>query len=359
MLCPDQDLETQISQFLSPVIQPLQIRDWYILSSAFQKALRRANYSCAIASAQALLIANSKAFWRRLVTIAFEDFGLSDLNLTKHIVTAAKDSAWRKKMGGDFHVASFLIAQLVRAPTDRRIDDLYMLGIAAGHDRAYARLVETLTPSTRALVHYASGLSRTCERAIPRRSFRGLIAKACEDSLDQGADILPDITELCRQGRKLSQCLLPLLLPETLKTTLVHNLETELICDQFSDSQINGILSCAIDGFTGPGRQLLGRVIREDRSLWNLLSRNVGNSPRKAAAALLFCVEGGLLRRSLRDSSSSELYSAALGCWSYLPPPSIPEALSLMRNLLPKLEERRRDLFAQMSQQHQPSHNKE
>jgi len=359
MLFPDQDLEAQINQFSSPVIPFLQIRDWYVLSSALQKALRRADYSCALASAQALLNANNKGFWRRLVTIAFEDFGLSDLNLTKHIVIAAKDGAWRKKMGGDFRVASFLIAQLVRTPTDRRIDDLYMLAIAAGHDRAYAGLVETLTPSTRALVHYASDLSGRCERAIPRRSFRGLIAKACEDALDKSADIPPNITELCRQGRVLSQCLLPLLLCETLKTALIENLETQLICHQFPDSHIDGILSCSIDGFTGPGRAILGRVIRDDRALWNLLSRNVGNSPAKAAAALLFCVEGGLLRRSLTDSSSSELYSAALGCWSYLPPPSIPEALSLMRNLLPKLDDARRDLFARVSQQHQPSNNKE
>lgn len=327
--------EEQIVAFVPPFVPPLQISDWYLLSSAFQKSLRRADYRCALRAGFCLLAKNKSAFWRRLVTIAFEDFGLSNLSLTAEVVFAAANASWRQRMGGDAHIAAFLMARLVQTPCDRRLDDLYMFAVAAQEGQSAKTLLDTLAVNIRSLVDRASHIAQTCERPVPRHSFRAVIAKECDAVLF--GESCAELAGLCVKGRKLSQCLLPVLLPDALNVTTAHGGETSIEFEALPYETLHGILPVAVDGYTALGRELLNQLIRQDTSLMAILRQAERHSPLKVAAALLFTVEGGLLRQRMVDPVGEELRAAAMGCWSYLTPTLLPEALQRMRELLPKL----------------------
>ncbi|MBA2588397.1 MAG: hypothetical protein H0U98_07195 [Alphaproteobacteria bacterium] len=121
-------LTEDLADYSCPEVTPVDLsRD--ILSSMLQKALRRADKTNALAAAHALIANEPGLFWRRLVGIAFEDFGHSNLGLTGLIVSVAANRSVRKAHG-DLRLASYLIDQLTLTPKDRRVDDLYMLAVA-------------------------------------------------------------------------------------------------------------------------------------------------------------------------------------------------------------------------------------
>src|ERR1019366_9123546 len=111
------ELVRDIFTFNVPEISDVQIAERDILSSSLQKSLRRAHYPCALIAAKGL-VTDPQYFWRRLVTIAFEDFGVSNLALTAQVVEAARNRAWRMRMGGELRVAAYFIRKLTLTPTD-------------------------------------------------------------------------------------------------------------------------------------------------------------------------------------------------------------------------------------------------
>ena len=163
------ELSENISAFNEPEIPDVQIADRDILSSSLQKSLRRAHYPCALIAAKGL-IADPQYFWRRLVTIAFEDFGLANLALTAMIVEAARNRIWRMRVGGEMRVAGYLIHRLTLIPSDRRIDDLYMLGVAASTSAELFKSIQNASGDIIDLVAQAMALSKTCERPVPMRA---------------------------------------------------------------------------------------------------------------------------------------------------------------------------------------------
>ena len=339
------ELSENISAFHVPEIPDVQIADRDILSSSLQKSLRRAHYPCALIAAKGL-ISDPQYFWRRLVTIAFEDFGVSNLALTAMIVEAARNRAWRMRMGGEMRVAGYLIHRLTLIPSDRRIDDLYMLGVAALTSAELFKLVQSASDDVIDLVAKAMTLSKTCERAVPMRSFKAVIPSACDQAIKRSDDIAPDIAALCINGRKISQCLLPVLLPALLQKAFSPTQFYQIKTLEFCSDSTAGILPAAIDGYTAAGRAILQLVVRDSKRLSSLLAYAKDISAAKAAAALLFCIDGGLLRNQLSDALSEELNRLGNGCWSGLPLRLMPEALSLMREHLPIIDAHRHEFLA-------------
>jgi hypothetical protein len=340
-----QGLSQQIAEFTCPEIPGTPIRYQDILSSSLQKSLRRAEYCCALTAAKGLIDRDAKYFWRRLVTIAFEDFGPSDLSLTAGIVAAARNRDWRGRTGGDFRVAAFLIEQLVRTPTDRRVDNLYMLAAAASRYGEYAELLESCSPGVARLVRDAMAMARTCERPVPGRSFKSVVPKACDQVIWSCADITQELAGLCVDGRKLCQCLLPVLLPlllgEAGKDDGPYVLETEAL----GSPSLGGVLLAALDGYTAIGRSILYSVLQENRALSEIVARASWVSPLRAAAALLFAVEGGQLRNHLSDPLGQELEQLSQGCWSGLPGAVLTEAFARIREAIPLIDARRAEFL--------------
>jgi hypothetical protein len=339
------ELVRDISAFNVPEIPDVQIADRDILSSSLQKSLRRAHYPCALIAAKGL-VTDPQYFWRRLVTIAFEDFGLSDLALTAQVVEVAKNRTWRMRMGGELRVAAYFIRKLTLTPTDRRIDDLYMLAVAALKYSEVATSFQNASERAKRLVTHAMTLCRNCERAVPMRSFMAVIPATCDQEILSKADLTPAIATLCINGRKVSQCLLPVLLPAFLLDASGAQDQCVLKTQALSDTSYAGVLPAAIDGYTAAGRAILQDALRDSRPLSSILARTKGVSAAKAAAAILFCIEGGLLRNQLSDQLSDELNQLGHGCWSGLPLRLIPEALCLMREHLPIIDAHRQEFLA-------------
>jgi hypothetical protein len=135
---------------------------------------------------------------------------------------------------------------------------------------------------------------------------------------------------------------LPVLLPAFLLDASSAEEHCVLKTQPLPELSHAGILPAAIDGYTAVGRAILLSVLHDSKRLSSLLARTNGTSATKAAATLLFCIEGGLLRNHLSDDLSEELGQLANGCWSGLPLRLVPDALSMMREHLPIIEAHRR-----------------
>src|ERR1700690_1619158 len=113
---------------LEPLAVPL-FPDVHLTSSCLQKALRRGDVSVAVTAARLLLHLEPERLWRRLCVCAFEVFGLVDLSLTARVVAVAQSRAFRA-LHGEERVLVHLVERLCALPKDRRLDDLYAIGLA-------------------------------------------------------------------------------------------------------------------------------------------------------------------------------------------------------------------------------------
>lgn len=340
-------LQQEVGDFSLPIFCSLPPLPADIISSSFQKGLRRGLLTAALPAAEALLRHDPAHFWRRFITIVFEDFGVSDLVLTRQIVAAGQHRPWRQKDDLSLRAAAYFITRLCQTPTDRRLDDLYMLAHACLKSKAFQSKVDASSKSIQSLVEEAKRISLLCERTVPRRSFYALNVKACESYMQRwwGNE---DLLSLTRAGRRLSACLLPLLLPLWLKVSGGQASFPARINRRNTNNQlIHGVLVEAVDGYTLLGRKLLGRLINKSSPLYRRLSRNGWRPTLRTAAMLLFVLEGGALSLSLEDAVSREIGELAKGCWTGLPPDLIPLALSTMEDVLPEFRRCRQEVVSE------------
>jgi hypothetical protein len=324
----------------------LDLTDAFLATACLQKALRRADRAYAHGAARALLAIDPPRLWRRLVIVACEDFGLSDLVLTAQIIAAASNGAWRKLSGGDEFILSYLIDRLLGCPRDRRVDELYMMGVMLSRFGNSDTALQQLGASQNVteILRQAVTLVLRCEVLVPYKGVRSVLAKECDAALarmvhrgwaDHG------LLETCMQGRRTSQCLLPVLLPLLKAATEHAGGQTSIVTRTAPETRdINGIPSYAIDGYTRPGRVALLTLSRHDRRLAKLLSPlPTAKARMDALVNLLFVVEGGVCTQELSDQLYEELKSFSLGCWTGLPAASLAEGLAIMADAIPALND--------------------
>ena len=319
---------------------PCIFPDVYLSSSCLQKALRRGEGAFALAAGRHLLRFDEDRLWRRLCVCVFEDFGLVNLEMTARVVAVCQSKSFRL-VQGQGQVLSYVIGLLCALPKDRRLDDLYALGVGSFADRSRQKLLESgeqgavLAP----LVHEAARLIALCERPIPRRSYRTLSISGCDHALAQmarqeGAD--QALLEICRVGMRVSKCLLPLLLPLALSATKA-SAETGIVMHHRLPvmPQVNGIPAYAFDGFTRAGRAILVRLAAHEPRLANLLNGLPSAARLDVLHHLLFFAEGARVDRLLSDplSRGLNIYAVALG--ARLPQPEADQAVELMERCLP------------------------
>lgn len=349
-------LSAKLKQHLSRTTPALEIKDPFIVSSCVQKGLRRGDAKVATAAALSLLALDPSRLWRRLVVCAFEDFGLSDLDLTGSVVVAASDKHWRAQVGGDDHVVTYLIEQLVARPRDRRVDNLYMLAVRhVRHPPSRAEFLAQRSSGTLTdLVLRAEKIVVECEQEVPNRSFRAVLASRCDQALQRMADkgtVDVDLHAVCAQGRRTSACLLPVLLPLAKRATEEVGVPNVVVTRDAPEVHlIDGVPSYAVCGFTRVGQEALAQLARSDRGVARAVGALKGRKRMDALTFLLFAVEGGVCTKQLGDPISDELERVSLGGWTGLSREAIPSALAVMRDSLPALNAIRASLMSSRSE---------
>ena len=321
--------------------------DIHIASSCLQKALRRGEFVFALSAARLLLRQDPERLWRRLCVCAFEDFGLSDLSVTARVVGVAANRGFRL-VQGEARVLAHLIDLLCATAKDRRLDDLYALGAAVLADGGRLKVIERAQPSIAPLVHDASRLMATCERPVPRRTFRAVSSEASVRALARMAsDGLVDagLFELCAKGVRLSRCLLPLLLPPAIAATeALGGLGTAAPVPIPAVPLIGGVPAYAVDGFTRVGRAVLARLFAQETSLQTLLAGVPAAKRLAVLHHLLFVAEGSLCTPVIRDVLSDALKSEAIACAGGLTRDAVAAGVELIGELLPRLHHLRQQI---------------
>ncbi|MBS0472138.1 MAG: hypothetical protein JSR60_13775 [Proteobacteria bacterium] len=338
------------------------LRDVHIASSCLQKALRRADREHAQAAAAMLLQQDPERLWRRLCVCAFEDFGQSDLHVTAEVVAVVAGRNFRKTQG-EARILRYLIDRLCETPKDRRLDDLYAIAAALIAEPKrhpdIARMGGSLSETVVPLVLDTRKLLVTCERPVPRRSFRALVLDACERALDDMAGRgLADaaLVELCWQGARLSKCLLPVLLPLGIAATEACGGLGEVFAEPAAEvPSVGDIPGYAIDGFTRSGRMALTKLAAQEPRLQAILTGIPRADRLDVLHHMLFFVEGGRCASWHRDELSDALWCEALACGTRMPIFEARAALAVFVEHLPALHDLRRvELKLQIEQTENP-----
>jgi hypothetical protein len=124
-------LVTGLSEALAKADTPTPpvplVADRYVVLSALQKAIRRGDEDLALRAAASLMVGGPHAIWRRLGMIGFEDVGVANIDLVGWATVVIGKPEVRKRLGGEWKVADFLIRTLCRSAKCRAADDLLHL----------------------------------------------------------------------------------------------------------------------------------------------------------------------------------------------------------------------------------------
>jgi replication-associated recombination protein RarA len=91
----------RISEFqvnTTPDIIPTAFDRW-LLASNLQKAIRRGLTDVALGTASKLLIVDARYFWRRLLVIAYEDVGFSNITVCHDLLKTFRREALCRDLG--------------------------------------------------------------------------------------------------------------------------------------------------------------------------------------------------------------------------------------------------------------------
>ncbi len=346
-------LSDAVDALPSPSKKYPDITDPYVARSALQKALRRGDAERAGQAASSLLD-DPQRLWKGLAVTVFEDFGSAPMCLRGQVVAACASKKVRSDLGGDLVVARALIHQLCEVPRDRRVDETYMFAGVLEKDPSSPKERRRWSPELRELLDHSGELVRRCERPVPRRSFKTVLARECDAFLvemNEAERIGEEELAICIQGRKTTQCLLPVLSPLTspvsprqgafaLTLTCPAGMSRDTCRDTYD------VPLYAIDGYTRAGKQALELLFWANPRLQSLLKPLKSRSAKmKALAALLFVVEGGVCTEEISDPLYDELKHISRGRWSGLPAEVILEALEAMGDAIPHLNQLRQEIW--------------
>jgi len=346
-------LSDAVDALPSPSKKLPDINDPYVARSALQKALRRGDAGRAEQAASSL-VSDPQRLWKGLAVTVFEDFGSAPIGLRGQVVAACASTKMRSDLGGDLAVAQALIRQLCEVPRDRRVDEAYMFAGVLEKEPPSPKERKRWSPELRELLDRSGDLIRRCERPVPRRSFKTVLARACDAFLVEMYEaecIDEEELAICIQGRKTTQCLLPVLYsltrpvsPRQGSFALALNRTQRMSRDTCRDTY--DVPLYALDGYTRAGKQALELLLWATPRLQSLLTALESRSAKmKALAALLFVVEGGICTEEISDPLYDELKYISRARWSGLPPEVIPEALEVMREAIPHLNRLRQEIW--------------
>jgi hypothetical protein len=331
-----------------PTPRPMDASPW-VAMSVLQKAIRRGREDLALSAATTLLRDAPDKLWRRIGCIAFEDIGVASLEAVGLATVALAGKRHRTALGGEWAVASCVVAELSRASKCRVADDLLM---ACELHPAYADARAQLPRlSTRALIEiatgqgpvhgralalwYAIGTDRDRSTLVRRRGDpRVVFDQLCEAGWPHAA------VEVAREGfRRTSVILCPLVALLASEPRQAAQIGSD---DLSAEDMIGDVPAWALDVYTREGRAGFARFLQTDAPAARWVQRNVRQARRVSFLGhVVFRVEGGLVANRVRWPLAEELRRQVDVECSGPECSDATEILELMRNDIPRLNEAR------------------
>lgn len=324
-----------------PQPRPLNISPW-VAMSLLQKAIRRGDATAALSGAATLLRDAPERLWRRLGCIAFEDIGVADIACLGLVTTALTGKAFRKRLGGEWAVASLVVQLMADAPKNRSADDLLMtiagLPSLTSYRDDFARMSDGQLrkillgcPDVHKrgmALWFLVGTKRCPSPNLPPRS--GNVDAAFHALAEHG--VAPSMIHIARQGfRKTGEILAPF----TALLTLASAIRGERAQNDTMQVQRRAgeVPSYALDTYTREGKQTFARFLKANAGTIDWMKANLPSNGRSAfLGELVFRVEGGCLANRWAGEAADQLREQyELGCLGI----SIDQAkhvLSLMRD---------------------------
>ena len=336
------------SQPRPPTPLPLDVSPWLAMS-ILQKAIRRGLEDPALKAAMTLLRDAPEKLWRRIGCIAYEDIGVASLDAVGLATVALAGKRHRSALGGEWAIASYLVAEMCRAPKCWAADDLLM---ACELHPAYAQARSELPYlTTRDLITIATGQASVHERALAlwyalgTDRARSTLAsrrgepRAVFDHLGE-AGWPHSIVEVAREGfRRTGIMLCPLVALLSCEQRQAIQLES----DELPPGEMIGdVPSWALDVYTREGRAAFAGLLETDAPAVRWIQRNARQARRVSFIGhIIFRVEGGLVANRMQWPLAEELRRqvdvecSGRGC------PDATEILELVRDDIPRLTEAR------------------
>lgn len=333
-----------------PIYQPPPpIIKGITLQSSFKRSLQHGHRDYALSAASFLLSENPKLFWRRLVSIAIRDFGLSDLNLTGQIVAAAANKRWREHVGGDLTVCSGLVARIVQEPCDRRLSYLYWISKNYSETGGCSERASECAPLDD-VIDLCTQVIRKCERPEKSHFPPRIIPEACDGLLIHLSAWAQLPSESCAafvQARRLVQNVLPVFLPIAFSATTPPRPSGEIIEHSLPQTrEIGGMPSYAFDETSPIGRMALSILSEVNAPLRNILQQAWPDHHHKAVLqSALSWVEGRACRREANDKLYCQMKAVTARSRTSANPSALGEILVAVREAIPEINDIREELY--------------
>ena len=343
------DLQRAVArQGKPPTPRPMDASPW-VAMSAMQKAIRRGREDLALSAAATLLRDAPDKLWRRIGCIAYEDIGVASLEAVGLATVALGGKQVRAALGGEWAVASCVVAELSRAPKCRAADDLLM---ACELHPAYAEARAELPDlTTRDLIAVATGEAPVHVRALALWYALGTDRRRSSLANRRGEPRLVfdylceagwphSIVEIAREGfRRTGEMLCPFVALLSCEQRQATQIESDELPPE---DMIGDVPSWALDVYTREGRAAFARFLQTDALAARWVRRNVSPARRVSFLGhIVFRVEGGLVANRMRWPLAEELRRqvdvecSGRGC------PDATEILELLRDDIPRLNEAR------------------
>jgi len=334
-----------------PPFRPQTLTPW-IAMSLMQKAIRRGRVDLALMGAATLLQDSPERLWRRLGITAFEDIGVGDFDAVSLTMAGLTGKVWRKGVGGDWAVASYLVQRMCESVKCRATDDLIM--VCTHHpslaqeryhlpEQNFPELMNRITGkgpmSMKALaMWFAVGTDRFRADELQRRCGE---PQAVMDALcDSG---IPDtVVEVCREGFKKTNEILPAFIPLLWRKLQSSNHHVEP--DDLPPDEIIGNVPCWVyDMHTRDGKRAMAHFLKMDSETSRWMREHTPSKGRSnILGEMLFRIESGCVDRRLNwDVGNCIRRMADLEGYD-LTKSDAEICLALFRNDLPVLNEARR-----------------
>lgn len=286
--------------------------DASLLSSAWQKAIRRGDTNLAIRCALELHHRDPDYIWRRIRIIALEDISVGDTELAASILAIAGKRVLQKAWG-EGRLISSLMTQLANAHKSRTACDL-VVALPSDPTSVDARVL------TMNLAHFdhdqllllASTWRQTTAYSTQQGGRWRTLSKGNSGLRDQYLDRIkaPDLVRFIATRGSGTEALNTLLVPASQLKALACDTLTPTSPPTASWDLIQGLPAYAYCMYSAPGMQALGQFLRHSDWTPRLQALGVRNL-RKALGYLVFYVEGGYLHRPLHVC-----HAAAIQEWS-------------------------------------------
>ena len=284
-----------------PQQAPLDAVDPSLLSSGWQKAIRRGDVETAQRAVISLHGRDPGYIWRRLRGIALEEVSVADLELVGQVLAIAGKQIARQKLG-DLALALHLTGRLAKADKCRTACDLLMW-VGVPDKKGIAPLpplpLATPAPLLTALQQAHAWLSITARSGYVQGRWAQLVAGDLRrrDELLEQSDCPPLVEFIVRRGSS-TDALNTLLVPVYYLSQ--HRGDRLRMLDRIPESsrRVGALPSYAYCLFSGPGRAALRRLLQGELGHF---CRQAGiTDPLRSVGHSVFQVEGGYCRDVLQ-----------------------------------------------------------